>query len=150
MDTAVATNAPRTLSLAGRDFQVSALALRDWGRVQAWIKDKVPGPLAVLGTREYQQLPESARREVRLDAVARQQKWPPHPGTLEWSETIDCVEGGDALFVHVVLSKHQAVTEDEARQIANAMTSADAANLFSLAFLGELPAPKAEPGTEAS
>jgi hypothetical protein len=126
MDLATLTNAPREVTLAGKVYKVSALTLAEWGELQAWLKDNVPDPveralaqLAKAKAAGVDVQPEdrlALLKEARIEAKA----WPPRVATTAWIEAIESVGNGVAMYVFVVLRKHQpGITLEAAKAIAN-------------------------------
>jgi hypothetical protein len=106
------------VTLDGEGFRVGELTLADWAPVQAWIKAKVPGPLAILSTREFLDLPPAAKREVVQEAMRQQRvTWPPQLGRQEWFAALDH-EGGHAAVLKAILGKYQPVTPARCDELA--------------------------------
>lgn len=99
-------NAPIEVTLAGHKYMVSALQLKEWAVVQAWIKANVPGPMRSISSADLENLNESDRRVVLEAAAIAQRSWPPRPGTAAWFHALDH-PGGHEEFLHAALSKHQ-------------------------------------------
>lgn len=106
MDLATFANAPREVILAGHKYWVSALELREWAKVQAWIKANVPGPMRSLSSDDMVNLNDDDRRTAIEAAAIAQRSWPPKPGTAAWFHALD-TPGGHEAFLHAALSKHQ-------------------------------------------
>ncbi len=139
MDLATLTNAPRDFTLGGEVFQVSALRLKDWGLIQAWIKDRVPGPVALLSSADMTRLSPGHQRQLLEAALREQRDWPPRVGSSAWFDILDH-DGGPAKFLEVVLSRHQPFTAERAAELADRLTTADVVPLI-LAALGIETAP---------
>ncbi len=125
MDLAQLTNAPREIEVAGRTYKVSALKLKEWGSVQAWIKDNVPSPLGALKSADLDGLSNADKRTLLDVAVRQQRDWPPRVGSAAWLEALDH-DGGHAMFLHAILSKHQpSFTEADAEALAERLTTGE-------------------------
>ncbi len=151
MDLAQLTNAPREVVLGGLPYKVSALTLREWGGLQAWLKDRGPEPVGValaqiaraeaVGTPIAPADRQFLMREARVEAKA----WPPRVASAEWFEALQGTDGGEARFAHAVLSKHQpTLTVEQADAVAEAMGPAESATLVRLALGLEKSSPKAD------
>lgn len=151
MDLAQATNATQLLTLGGWAFPVRQLQLADWGRLQAWLKGVYPSPVTValrslqeardLG---YPVAPE-LRDELLNHAHESARAWPPPVGGRAWLKALDQVEGGRARFVQAVLQAGGTeVSIDEARTLFDSASQEEADALFSQAYYGDPPAPKAQ------
>jgi len=135
------TAAPRTLTLAGRQFTVSPLELREWGKLQGWLKDFGQSPLKAVAA-GLESLSEADRRTVLSMAMEKQLRWPPRVATTEWFEAISSATGGDAQFLWAVLSKHQPdLTIEEADRLAQSASVEESQALVLLA-IGLEPPPK--------
>ena len=106
MDLAAFVNAPRSVTLDGREYLVSALTLSEWGPIQGWIKRNVPGPVKLLSSEDLSGLTPEDRRAMMAVALEAQRNWPPRIGSLAWFNALDGV-GGHAEFLFCALSKHQ-------------------------------------------
>lgn len=112
------TAAPRRMKLAGIEFTVAPLELREWGELQAWFKDNVPSPLASVA-KGVELLPDAERKEILSGAMERQLRWPPRVATEEWFNAISAATGGDAMFLWVVLRKHHPeITIEQANRLS--------------------------------
>ena len=133
MDLAQLTNTPREVAVAGKPYKVSALKLKEWGNVQAWIKDNVPSPLGSLKSADLDGL-SSADKRTLLDVAVRQQRdWPPRVGSAAWFEALDH-DGGHAMFLLAILGKHQPdFSESDAEALAERLTNAE---ILPLVLLG--------------
>lgn len=113
------------LTLDGTPYRVGELTLAEWAPVQAWIKAKAPGPLAVLDSKEFAALPPAVKREVVQEAMRQQRTtWPPQLGRQEWFAALDH-EGGHAVALKAILGKHQPVTEARCAELAARCTMAE-------------------------
>lgn len=135
------TAAPRTLTLAGRQFTVSPLELREWGELQGWLKDFGRSPIKAVAP-SLDALSESDRKAALAIAVEKQMRWPPRVATTDWFEAISEATGGDARFLWTVLRKHQPeLAIDEADRLAQAASVEESQALVLLA-IGLEPPPK--------
>lgn len=135
------TAAPRTLTLAGRQFTVSPLELREWGDLQGWLKDNGQSPLKAVAP-GLDALSDGDRKTVLAMAMEKQLRWPPRVATTEWFEAISGSAGGDARFLWAVLRKHQpGLTLEEADRLAQAASVEESQALVLLA-IGVDPPPK--------
>lgn len=113
------------VTLDGVLYRVGELTLKEWGPVQAWIKAKVPGPLAVLDSKEFLALPPSTKSEVAREAIRQQRtSWPPQIGSREWFAALDH-EGGHAVCLKAILGKLQPVGPERAAELAERLTMAE-------------------------
>lgn len=88
-DLATLSSAPREITLAcGETVAVAPLKAREWGRLQQWIKDHVPSPLA--RAKAAADLVDDLSRDERnhLLASAAVKPWPPRPGSQAWIDAI--------------------------------------------------------------
>lgn len=137
------TAAPRRLTLAGIEFTVAPLELREWGELQAWFKDNVDSPLKAIAS-ALALLPEAERREALAGAMDRQLRWPPRVATEEWLNAISATTGGDAQFLWTVLRKHHPeITLDQANRLSEKATAAESLAVIFQA-IGIEPPPKAQ------
>ena len=110
-------NNPREAALGGKAYRVSALKEREWGAVQAWIKDHVPGPLALVDDAALDGLSAAHRQEMIRVAMQEARNWPPRILSEAWWDAIDH-PGGRELFLRTVLLKHQDVPDAEILALA--------------------------------
>jgi hypothetical protein len=151
MDLATLTNAPRDFALGGTTYQVSALTLKEWGVLQAWIKGHVPGPLALVESAAMGKLSPGHQRQVLEIALREERNWPPRVGSAAWFDALDGTEGGNAAFLRTVLAKHQPFTAEQAAALADRTMTAAIVPLILIALGMELDSPKAEgPATATS
>lgn len=135
MDLATFTNAPKDVVLAGHAYQVSALQLREWGIVQAWIKANVPSPIGAIRSEDLEGLNPSDRRVVLESAAIAQRNWPPKPGTLAWFQALDN-PGGHEEFLFTALLKHQpSITRETVAEMSASLSITDVMPVI-LACLG--------------
>lgn len=113
------------VTLDGEPYRVGELTLADWAPVQAWIKARAPGPLAVLDSKEFHALPPGTKREVVQEAMRQQRTtWPPQLGRQEWFAALDH-EGGHAACLKAILGKFQPVTPERCAELAERCTMAE-------------------------
>ncbi len=142
MDIATLTNAPREVTLDGATYKVSALKLRDWGRLQAYLKDHGPSPIARIRSEDLAGLNEADRRAFLREAFLESKNWPPRVGSVAWMEAIDDTPGGNVEFLTVVLSGERPLPRAEAEALAEKLDGPDYVRLLMLAFGQEPPDPK--------
>lgn len=136
------TAAPRQLSIAGRRYTVGPLELREWGQLQAWLKDNGLSPLRSIAG-DLEGLGEADRKFLLTKALEQQRRWPPRVATDEWFDAISAA-GGDSQFLLAVLRKHQPdMTPEEAERIARTATPQESLDLIYLA-IGIEPPPKSQ------
>lgn len=145
MDLPTLHNTPRQMTLAGKTFTVSALKQREWAEVQRWIKENSPSPLSVLKSDDLDGLTISDKKELLAQAIKEAVYWPPAVGTPEWWRAL-MKDGGEAKMFHVVLSKHQPITEEEATDLAETCSPQEGLDLSRLALGYEDLVPKASEG----
>lgn len=151
MDLADLTNAPRTITLAGREFTVSHMKMKEWGVVQAWIKANIPGPMESLKATNLDELSPFLAHWVTTAAVREEQAWPPRPGSRSWIDALDRVgkDGrlGTVVFMHEALKKHQStLTYADTETLYDTVEVGEALALFNT-VLGIKSGPKDEPPT---
>lgn len=113
------TAAPRRMKLAGIEFTIAPLELREWGELQAWFKDNVTSPLQAVAP-GLDLLPEPERKAAMSAALVKQLRWPPRVATEEWLDSISNTTGGDAMFLWVVLRKHHPeITLEQANRLSS-------------------------------
>jgi hypothetical protein len=150
LDIAELTNAPREVELKGKKYLVSALKLRHWGELQAWLKDHSPSPVARLRSADLAGLSEADRSAVLRMAFAETMAWPPHVGSAGWLRAISAAPGGEAKFLTAVLGRHRDLPEAEAEELAERLDGTDYARLLYYASGQEPPDPKGgSPATTA-
>lgn len=157
MDLATLTNAPREITLAGKTYMVSALTLKEWGALQAYLKDHAVNPVvAALGQLSAAKaagikIADEDRTALFLQAKADGKPWPPMVGSTLWFDTLLATEGTSPVFLVSVIRKHQPEITDAELSRIDAECSADESRLLVYRALGIDPSPKAEPpaGAEA-
>src|SRR4051812_44147616 len=117
----VATNAPRSVPLAGGAYGVSALLLRQWGAVHAWLLDRVPAPrpLDEAGLDPSALTPEITEllKFARDLALA----WPPRVASRAWFVVLESADGGRARLAWEALRVHRpGFTKAEAQALVAA------------------------------
>jgi hypothetical protein len=158
MDLSTLTGAPREVDLAGVRYKVPALKMRDWGLIQAWIKDNVPSPMASIRSEDLSGLSPADKATLMREAIAAQRAWPPRVGTRAWFEAIDhparpLPDGseaptGTAVLLHTVLRAGQPFTLAEAIELDARATAADtmAAVLAAMGVDDDAPKPEGAEG----
>lgn len=140
MDIATLSGCPRKIILScGESVHVSPLKVRDWGQLQAWLRDNVPSPLAVAQSNlELVPMAKEDRQSVLSHAAL--QPWPPRVGGRGWLEAIDRAEDQVACALAVL----RVVLRDEVRaqELVTKVTGADFREIFSAAMGLDEPAPK--------
>jgi len=126
--------------------------MREWGRVQAWIKDNVASPVSAIRSEDLEGLSPIHQRALLAEAVIAQRNWPPRVGTRAWFEAIDSTGKGDtsghAVFLHTVLAKHRPeFSLSDAVRLADTMLNADIVPLVMAALGMDDPSP---PKSEAA
>lgn len=135
MDHATFVNAPVPVDLDGESYYVSALTLKEWGPVQAWIKTNVPGPMRAISSADLVNLSDEDKRIVLESAAMAQRNWPPQIGSISWFKALDH-PGGHAEFLFCSLSKHQArFTREDAATLSDRLEIKDVMPIV-LACLG--------------
>lgn len=123
---------PRVLTLAGRGYVVEQLQLRDLADLQAWLADEAADPMADLPSRDFDPEPATRRKRV-LAAWQAMKTYPPAYGTDEAADRLSS-PAGRAAFVYVVLAKRNAITAEEAVDVARGMSSAEWRSLRRAAY----------------
>jgi hypothetical protein len=146
MDLSQATGAVETVDLAGEEFPVRLLTLREWGAVTAWLKRANPSPV----TRAVRAIDEAAADGAPLSATAREAlldhaqraalSWPPRLGSTDWFDAFDRTDGGGARLIFEVLSKADpAFTTERAEALAGRFETRDYSELLRVALYGNPP-----------
>jgi hypothetical protein len=146
MDLAQAVGAVEVVDLAGEEFPVRLLTLKEWGAVTAWLKRANPSPV----TRAVRAIDEAAADGAPLSAPAREAlldhaqraalSWPPRLGSSEWFDAIDRTDGGPAKLIFEVLSKADAAfTSERAEVLARRFEIRDYSELLRVALYGTPP-----------
>ena len=154
MDLAQATQATQTVTLAGQQFAVRQLKLREWGQIQSWLKERCPSPIA----QAVEGIAELRRKGVPFDrdteqALFRQaqdeaRNWPPRVATAEWIRTLESADGGRAKFIqHALEASGTALSEDQAEDLSVRATIDELSDLMRICIHGEILVPKAETGS---
>jgi hypothetical protein len=99
MDLTQATGVPEPVELAGQDYPVRLLTMREWAALSAWLKKESPSPV----TRAAQAIKQArlagepfdiATEKALLDhAQQAALNWPPRIGSSEWFEAISVSTG---------------------------------------------------------
>ena len=107
MDLSVLVNAPREITLAGKSYLVSALTLKEWGALQAYLKDRAVNPVvAALGQLSAAKaagirIADEDRTALFIQAKAEAKPWPPMVGSNLWFDSLISTEGASALLYWV-------------------------------------------------
>jgi hypothetical protein len=149
LDLATITEGVHQVTLGETSYEVRLLKLREWGRLQSWLKQAVPSPLAE-AARALNALKASGEtiapdvRQAILDhAQEAARLWPPRVGSIAWVEALDSTEGGTARFLAEALraAGHQ-VDDDEAAELEARASVDQIANVFRICLHGEPSLPK--------
>ncbi len=125
MDLASFVNEPRTVEVAGVPYLVSALTLKEWGPVQAWIRENIPGPVRSINSDDLEGLNEDDRKTILEAAMMAQRNWPPRIGSKVWFDSLDH-PGGHGVFIVAALGKHQLdIDAERAAGIADRATAGE-------------------------
>lgn len=139
------TAAPREVTLAGEAFRVAPLTMREWGVMQAWIKDHGPSPLRACTSEKLAGLEDDQRREMMRLALLEEVRWPPPVFSTMWIAVLLGSPEADGPFVHAVLRKcHPDLTLERAHQLAERMSVPEFQKLIHLAKGEDPPLPKSE------
>lgn len=152
MDLAQATGVPEPVELAGQDYPVRLLTMREWAALSSWLKKESPSPV----TRAAQAIKQArlagepfdiATEKALLDhAQQAALNWPPRIGSSEWFEAISRVDGGDVRLLYEVLSKTDlGFTLEKAEALAPRIDREEWADLVRVSFYGTHPVPKPTP-----
>jgi hypothetical protein len=144
------TNAHQLVRLAGKEFSVRQLKLREWGELQGWLKSVAPSPIAVAarGIAELKAAGATPTQEIQ-DAIFHQAQaeartWPPRVASPEWFKAIDMIDGGHGRLVMAALKAGgEEIDDDDADDLAQAASSAELIDLVRVCVHGEHIVPKA-------
>lgn len=137
------TAAPREVTLAGEPFVVAPLTMREWGKFQAWIKDKGPSPLRACTSEKLANLEDDHRREMMRLALMEELRWPPPVFSQMWIAVLLGSPEADGPFVHAILSKCRPdFTPEQAAALAERMSVDEFRALIHLAKGEDPPLPK--------
>lgn len=159
MDLSVVVGAAEEIDLAGAEYSVRLLTLREWGEISAWLKRRSPSPVTRAGRAIDQAAADGEplsieTREILLDHAQRAAlSWPPRLGSTDWFESIDRADGGQAYLLHQVLSKaDKTFTIERATALAKLFSTDDWNELLRVSFYGQppRPAPKVAAAEEAA
>jgi hypothetical protein len=156
MDLALLTEGVHQVTLGETLYTVRLLKLREWGRLQAWLKQAVPSPVAeaARALNELKAAGDTVSADVRQAILDHAQEaarlWPPRVGSIAWVQALDSVEGGTARFLGEALrAGGHDVTDDVAAELAAIADVDQVADMFRVCLHGELPLPKSIPAPTA-
>lgn len=141
-DYARATGQPAPILLDGKEYRVGKLRPVDLGRLQAWLKTKVPNPLELVRP-HMDGLPDEVAKHVWTLAYEEFKRWPPQFGD---EATIDLLVGaeGQAEFLLVALGRYlPGFTRADAEQLVERIELDDFMAVMALAMPGAVGDPKA-------
>lgn len=152
-----ATNTAAPITLAGREYRVRQLSHAEWSVLQAWLRAKMPSPVAEalkglvdLAARGVD-VPEDLRKWVMRQAHEEARFWPPRVGSYPWFGALTAFDGGPAKAVSVVLSAcGYPTSEEEGDAIFVRATEQEMGRLWVTSLHGDLLDPKATRGTSPS
>jgi hypothetical protein len=102
-----ATNAPRTITLAGRNYSVSALRLGQWGDLNAWLMDRSSQPQPI----DQDAIDPSIINPEISDFLKYVQElaiaWPPRVTTSAWFAVLESTDGGRTRLVWEAIRVHR-------------------------------------------
>jgi hypothetical protein len=150
MDIADLTKAPREVVIAGKTFSVRPFEFREWGELQAFVKDHGDDPV----TRALRSLDNAERKGIRVAAETRNEllreakleaiNWPPQVMTSAWFKEVSEIPGGAVEFLWKALkTTWPQAPEHLARELEDKMTAEESAALLEAA-IGLVRRPKAE------
>jgi hypothetical protein len=145
----VITNARHPVTLAGRDLLFRPLEQWEWGELQAWVKSKLPSPVAVAIRALAEASKDGPVPQPVQDALFRQaqeesRRWPPRAASPDWFRVLGSIEGGDAQFLYAAAKASGCeITLDDARAIERSIARDEFWWVVNLCVFGEQPVPKA-------
>lgn len=149
MDLSVATNQPEAVTLGGETHLARPLTMKEWGKLQAWIKRELPSPVkrALDGLQQAKddavQYDLDVMQHVLDHAQQQALAWPPRIGSAAWFDLLNHIEGGVGQYVFTVLSLcNPALTAQEAEQLAKRASDTELAELTRWVLYGKPPVPK--------
>lgn len=142
------TQACRPVTLAGREFPVRSLRLREWGEVQAWLKSVAPNPvtLAIRSLAEASAqgpVPQTVQDALFRQAQEESRRWPPKVGSMAWINALDEFDGGISRFLRAALAPGgTTLDEDAAEWLAANIARSELGRLLDACFSGDPSVPK--------
>lgn len=142
-DLLTAAGEPIGFPLAGETLPVRPLKLKEWAKLQAWIVNRYPGPVA-RAAMAIQEAAAAGRplspeaEDTLLDHADRKQMaWPPRVGSPAWRDALDADPEGLTQFLWVVLAAADpTVPRDRAAQLAERATAAEVVAVYEYAVYG--------------
>jgi hypothetical protein len=141
LDYARATGAPRTVTLAGRDYRVHKIRPRDLGELEAWFKDVTPDP-RVEARKFMEGLPDAVAKHMWDRALEDARGWPPRLDSDAGSDLMSTPEGQARSLWLILRRGLPGMTLDEARDLADAISREDYEEVIALARPGDPGDPK--------
>lgn len=141
------TGAPVVVEVGGRAFRAGALALADWGSIQAWYSTHVASPIGkvaiAIAAADQARNPIPAHLQTWMFETALAIPFPPRIGTTAWIQGLDETEGGIGRFLfHALAPSNPDLTIEDAEELAEAATVEELQILQCVAFTGRHPDPK--------
>jgi hypothetical protein len=149
VDLSTITEGVHQVTLGAKTYEVRLLKLREWGRLQSWLKQAVPSPLAeaARALNALKAAGETIAPDVRQAILDHAQEaarlWPPRVGSIAWIEALNATEGGTARFLAEALraAGHQ-VDDDKADELEAKADVGQIADMIRVCLHGEAPVPK--------
>lgn len=145
------SNAPVHITLAGQTFLVRQLRLRQWGELQAWLREAAPDPIrsavkAVASVEsEGKRVADHIQRHLFAVATEECRRWPPKVGTAAWLAALDAADPLGRNFIAKVLDANGIVFSDEGLdEICDGLVEGELATLMAMVLWGHVPAPKSD------
>lgn len=127
---------PRPIRVAGREYKIGALKLKEIAMLQRWIREHAERP-TVRATREAQWFPEGERDALRRAAALEERDaWPPSPGSRQGNRILFDDEEGWRAFLGVFFGKHQPLKDDDIDHLLGVLDEVDM-NVFVAVAFGE-------------
>jgi len=139
------SNACRPVTLAGKQYPVRQLRLREWGELQAWLKSVAPSPVAVAlkALAEVPDVPQPVQDALFRQAQDEARRWPPKVGSPAWINALEEIEGGRAMFLQAALAAGGTeLDEEQADRIVDSATAGELGELLMICLFGEPSVPK--------
>jgi hypothetical protein len=141
------TDQPAPLTVGGKVYQVHTLTFRDFGKLQKFLDERAPNPLAAIKD-HIAGFPPEVQRYMVDKAMADARKGGPKIGTPEASEQLNSAEGV-AEVLYLAISRGDAgFTRDDAAALLAEVHPLDAARALERAF-GVPPEDAADAGAGA-
>jgi hypothetical protein len=151
LDLATITEGVHQVTLGETSYEVRLLKLREWGRLQSWLKQAVPSPLAeaARALNALKAAGETIAPDVRQAILDHAQEaarlWPPRVGSIAWIKALNETEGGTARFLAEALraAGHQ-VDDDKVDELEAKADVGQIADMIRVCLHGESPIPKSK------